>query len=70
MNGVTAMTGKITINDILDNDSSSVYKNEYEINMEHLSDEYIDENDSVVGEMWVIRLILIVMIITMILAAM
>lgn len=64
------MTGKITINDILDNDSSSVYKNEYEINMEHLSDEYIDENDSVVGEMWVIRLILIVMIITMILAAM
>ena len=64
------MTGKITINDILDNDSSSVYKNEYEINMEHLSDEYIDENDSVVGEMWVIRLILIVMIITMILVAM
>lgn len=64
------MTGKITINDILDNDSSSVYKNEYEINMEHLSDEYIDENDSVVGEMWIIRLILIVMIITMILAAM
>ena len=70
MNGVTAMTGKITINDVLENDNSSVYKNEYEINMEHLSDEYIDENDSVVGEMWVIRLILIVMIITMILAAM
>lgn len=62
------MTGKITINDILENDNSSVYKNEYEINMEHLSDEFVDVTNSVEQEMWIIRLILIVMILTMILA--
>lgn len=60
------MTGKITINDVLENDNSSVYKNEYEINMEHLSDEFVDVTDSIYQEMWIIRFILIVMFLTMI----
>ena len=51
------MTGKITINDILENDNNSVYRNEYEINMEHLSDGFCNVTNSVEQEMWIIRLI-------------
>lgn len=58
------MTGKITINDIFDNDNDWGYKNEYEINMEHLSDEFGESAYGVNNQVKLLRNVLVVMFLT------
>lgn len=61
------MTDKITINDIFDNANDGTYKNEYEINMEHLSDEFCEESGEINGQAKLLANLLMVMVLTVLL---
>ena len=61
------MTDKITINDIFDNANDGTYKNEYEINMEHLSDEFCEEASEINGQAKLLANLLMVMVLTVLL---